>query len=399
MEPQKHDLIESAMLRANPTYELVLFDRLPFEQQQLLNGIQNDPDFYGILRPRQPSRLGTKSVDQATALLFLTLQEPNRLPAYVKASFGAEAHESVAALVLDGILEIERDGWFVSGVDAYGLIYGQQASTVARGTIARLSLEAIQYAQALGIEDSMKLSARMYFYNRLPVSPRWRRLLPSSEAVFAHLGIAAGGPARPTLDRHWAAVPLAPPNDGWSMWRLRSRNGKSNKARLAYKLYISPAGQRLDEVFQAALATLTEFRAPCFKIGNDVFGLFRPDKFVVYFEDYETLMAVADQLARQLAGCPAQGVPFSAGITEDGLLSWGMDPPQPKNAILWQERESWRLWVTNRLAVALLAAKTAETTAMAPWQFALERLRLEGVDTETWTPVDTIWQESRASKG
>ena len=392
MEPQQPDFIESATLRANPGYEVVLFDRLPFEQQQLLNGIQNDPDFYGILRPRQPSRLGAKSVDQATALLFLTLQQPSPLPAYVRSSYGAETHQAVAALVLDGILEIEREGQFVCGADAYRSIYGQQVSTAALGTIARLSLEAIQYAQALEIEDSMRLSARMYFYNRLPVSPRWRRLLPSTEAVFAHLGIAPGGPARTMLDRYWTPAKTTATNDGWSMWRLRSRSGRSKKARLAYKLYISPAGLRPGEVFPAALATLSEMQTPYFKIGNDVFGMFRPDKFVAYFEDYEMLMAVADKLARQLAGCPAQGVPFSAGITENGLLSWGMDPPQPKNAILWQERESWRLWVTNRLAVALLAAKTAETATMAPWQFALERLRLEGVDTETWTPVDTIWQ-------
>ena len=168
----RHDLFDGATLRANPRYELVLFDRLPQPQQQLLDGLQNDPDFYGILRPVPPSRLGPKSVDQATALLFLTLQTPGRLPAYVKSSFGAETHQAVATLVLDGILEVERAGQFVSGVDAYGTIYEQRAPAAAQGTIARLSLEAIQYAQMLGIEDSLKLSARMYFYNRQPVTPR-----------------------------------------------------------------------------------------------------------------------------------------------------------------------------------------------------------------------------------
>jgi hypothetical protein len=36
---------------------------------------------------------------------------------------------------------------------------------------------------------------------------------------------------------------------------------------------------------------------------------------------------------------------------------------------------------------------------MEPWQFALERLRLDGVDTATWTPVETIWQGSTPVKG
>ena len=30
---------------------------------------------------------------------------------------------------------------------------------------------------------------------------------------------------------------------------------------------------------------------------------------------------------------------------------------------------------------------------MEPWRFALERLRLEGVDTATWTPGALLWRE------
>lgn len=399
MNPLLPQLIETAKLRANPAYELVLYDRLPAAQQQVLHGIQDDPEFYGILRPYQVNGLSVKSVNQDTALLFLTLQVPGRLPGYVQAALGSAAVPAVAELLLDGILEIEHDGQFISGAAAYGVIYGTQVNGPAQGANARLSLEAIQYAQALGIQDTMKLSARMYFYNRLPVSPRWRQQLPSSQAVFEHLGIAEGGRARHTLDRHWSVVPLEPPNDGWSMWRLRPANGKPRKARLAYKLYVSPDVAHLHEIFQAVLTALTELETPCFKIGNDVYGLFRPDKFVAYFTTEEAMQAVAERLARALDGCPAHGVPFTAGLTNDGLLSWGMDPPTPKGAILWQERESWRLWVTNRLAVALLAAKAAPTATMEPWQFALERLRLDGVDPATWTPMETIWQGSTPVKG
>jgi hypothetical protein len=69
------------------------------------------------------------------------------------------------------------------------------------------------------------------------------------------------------------------------------------------------------------------------------------------------------------------------------LLSWGIDPPRQKGALSWQERESWRLWITNRLATAILAAKKTQSDGLEPWRFALERLRLENVDTETWTPL------------
>jgi hypothetical protein len=72
------------------------------------------------------------------------------------------------------------------------------------------------------------------------------------------------------------------------------------------------------------------------------------------------------------------------------LLSWGFDPPPDKGALAWRERESWRLWVTNRLAIALVSAKRRGAAGIEPWQFALERLRLENVDTDTWAPTGSF---------
>jgi uncharacterized SAM-binding protein YcdF (DUF218 family) len=80
-----------------------------------------------------------------------------------------------------------------------------------------------------------------------------------------------------------------------------------------------------------------------------------------------------------------------------------VDPPASERPLAGG-RESWRLWLTHRLARALLAARaarasgpttgsTAGATAAEPWQIALERLRLEGVSTETWTPGSGLgWQ-------
>jgi hypothetical protein len=84
-------------------------------------------------------------------------------------------------------------------------------------------------------------------------------------------------------------------------------------------------------------------------------------------------------------------VPFSAEITADGLLSWGMDPPGTQRVLAWQEPESWRLWVVRRLAAAMIAAQSDPGSTMTPAEFALERLRHEGVDVEGWTPAASIW--------
>ena len=43
----------------------------------------------------------------------------------------------------------------------------------------------------------------------------------------------------------------------------------------------------------------------------------------------------------------------------------------------WQERESWRLWLTNRLALALVAAHR-DGGSLEPWQYALGAPRARG---------------------
>jgi len=109
---------------------------------------------------------------------------------------------------------------------------------------------------------------------------------------------------------------------------------------------------------------------------------------VIYFSEMDELWETAQRLATALAGCPVHGVPFTAPIGEDdGLLSWGVDPSQEFTTPLWTERESWRLWVTNRLAASLLSAKKNPEANLEPWRFAMERMRLDNVDTDTWTPL------------
>lgn len=111
------------------------------------------------------------------------------------------------------------------------------------------------------------------------------------------------------------------------------------------------------------------------------------------------MQATAARIRAALDGCPAQGVPFTAPLGDDGLLSWGMDPPAAAQSHAWAERESWRLWVTNRLATAILAASVAPTVAGAPtpWAYAMTRIRLDRVDPVTWTPAPDIWDAPAAA--
>ena len=378
--------------RANPAYELVLFDCLPAAEQQALGALGRDPDGYGVLRPREDPRLSLKSVSRDTALLWLTLQNPAPLPRYVLQTLGKQCDQVIGQMVLDGILEIEADGRMLSGPAARALICGEQAESEPESPLAALSRRALEYAEALEISDAAALSARLYMYNRLPASARWRRLLPDEAAVERHLGILNGALAR-MVERGWMRLPSGGSASGWIAWRSEHTHYEREPA-IVYKLYVSPACSELRAGFEATAEALAQSAAFQWKVGADVFGLLRPDKLVVYFRELADLQEAAARIVEKLEGCPAHGVPFTAEVAGRGLLSWGIDPAAEEHTVPWLERESWRLRISNRLACALLLAKTSEQAGAAACRFAMERLRLEGVDTQTWIPTGALaWTE------
>jgi hypothetical protein len=377
---------------ASPRYDLVLFDRLPAEQRELLRDLRKDPDFYGVLRPTEGSGGGLKSVSRDTALLYLTLQQPGNLPEYVRTFLGDRCNEEMTKLVLDGILSVQWNDQFVSGSEAASLLHGEREelsrAQEVTGFLGRLSLEALRYGQGLNLSDAMTLSERLYAYNREPLSPYWKTTLRDEHDAEEFLGIRDSS-CRDLLDRHWIRAPPSANNGGWLAWQSRrfAPGDSLGGRKIACKLYISPKTSHLPEAFPSMLAALGRSRAHHFKAGKDANGLLRPDKIVAYFASYEDLIESADLLKTALAGCPAQGVPFTAELTDDGLLSWGVDPEVAGQVLPWLGTESWRLWVTNRLAVALIAARSEDSAKMEPWQFALRRIQYEGVDTQSWSPT------------
>ncbi len=94
-------------------------------------------------------------------------------------------------------------------------------------------------------------------------------------------------------------------------------------------------------------------------------------------------------IRRSAAGAVAQGVPFTAPIDSDGLLSWGMDPPRFEQVLQSQQLQSWRQWLTGRIAVYVLAGREAGTDVHS---FIRNRIELDGVDPVSWTPNLAIWR-------
>ena len=381
-------------LRANPAYELVLFDRLPAPEQQAMEALGRDPDGYGVLRPRADGRLSMKSVSRDTALLWLTLQNPAPLPRYVIQTLGDTCDQVIGRMVLDGLLEIESNGQMLSGPAAHALVCVEHPDDEPKpqGSLAALSRGALEYAAALETDDSVALSARLYMYNRVPVSPRWRRQMPDRTAVERHLGLE-GDAVSGMLKAGWMRRSSEDSPPAWMAWQS-PRQSREHTAGTTFKLYVSPACNELRAGFEATADAVVRTNALQWKVGADVYGLLRPDKIVVYFSSFADLQEAAVRILEKLAGCPAHGVPFTAEVGGGGLLSWGIDPATDEHSVPWLERESWRSRISNRLATALLLARSAGQTGIAACRFAEDRLRMEGIDTQTWAPTrDLAWAE------
>ncbi|HYC61692.1 MAG TPA: hypothetical protein VEK79_19205 [Thermoanaerobaculia bacterium] len=383
--------------RSSPFITLMTLDELTPEQREPLRELENDPDFYRLLIPKLPLSMNLKSVSRQTAELIESLALPSHLDEALFAD--------VVDLVLDGIVEIERDGEFVSGADALQLLtrLERRAFSLSRterepdGLTARrsrescdLSRDALLHAQDLETNDIPTLTAALYLFNRIPKTPFWTERFASREAILAHVG-ADRGALRAVLERDWTASDTL---KGWLSWSSRKPQRGRDDA-VTYKLYVSPRPERIRDAFAVVVRVLSAFEAAPFKIGGSVTGLLRSDKMVAYFSTRAEVDEVADVLRRELAGCDGHGVPFTAPLDDTGLLAWGVDPPDNERALQWLGRESWRHWLVQRLAAAISIAKTARgQNAIEPWRFAIERARRHGVDVDTWTPSASLWSAS-----
>lgn len=387
--------------RASRRYRLVAHDRVPRRLQRAVRGLVDDPDFFGLLIPHFPTQQDAKAVCRDTALLFGELQEPTALPRSIVERLGNRADKAIAKLVLDGILELQRGADFVSGARAFEHLFPNPTEYVLDGRTGELTLEALVSARHFLGAGLQVLANYLYRYNTVPASPCWRSRLPTRGAVRQHLSTPSLPWSSAVAHRTWTLVDGAAAGGHWLVWKRSSVSiGPAEYRRLTpRKLFISPQCGSLRDTLHATVPVLADSPAFGLKVGGDLPGLLRPDKLVAYFTRQEDLTETGARLGAALAGIPAQGVPFSAPLTADGLLSWGMDPAEDMQTFGWKGGESWRAWVTNRLADSLLASSRCRDLPVAPWTFALAALELEDIEPTTFVPDESVWMRLEAPEG
>ena len=362
--------VRGRRVRVSPACEFVAVDSLPWPTRRwfIESPSAGRGTAVGLIVGTPDSAVPARVVDRAGATLLASLRRPRPV-------CSDDESDVFLKLVCDGILEVDCAGRWSSGPRVWESVAvdgGRQRPTSGLG---RLSFAAVEYAQHLHLTSARSITARLYCYHRVPLSRRWWRLYPGPETVLRLMGSAV-------LQKHWrrGASRRATLVDWLTFTRPDVQRGA-----LRYKLYVSPAVSTLGAVLPILGEVLTAAGARHFKVGPDAAGLLRPDKIVVYAEDHAELAAIGKSLSAGLAGVPAHGVPFTAQVDGDGLLSWGLDPG-PDAAPLGDGPESWRWSVARRLGEYLRAADRAGLRRFHPAEFALARLRLDGVDIRSFRP-------------
>ncbi|HEV8598320.1 MAG TPA: hypothetical protein VGQ69_03085 [Gemmatimonadales bacterium] len=367
MSEQITQAFARARVRASPHY------RLEPSQSAAAGSNPEQSVWAASLLPAREDWRRAQLISRETAELLLALREPGPLP-------GAATPHDGARLVLDGILELETAGGFCSGPEAYRRFFSGELPVV-RGALAELSLAALRCAAALAVPEPELLSKCLYRYNTRPVSPAWLRRFPDAQAVAGLFQAARRG----QVESSWTTfLNLPAPGVSWRAWEQPDAPTPAPGAP-TYKLYISPAPASVGAATRAVLALAGKSFAPfALKAGHDLPTLLRSEKLVVYFRARDDLFEAADRLRPALGGMAAQGVPFTSELFGDGLVSWGVDPGSTAEPPGPLRQASWRRWITARLGSAMAAALAAGSTAPA-WQYAIDRVRLDGVTPETWT--------------
>lgn len=248
--------------------------------------------------------------------------------------------------------------------------------------IAHLSLAAIRLAASVFSTEPALVAHWLYRFGTLPLGPAVERDFGAGDSPIAVFGLSLGSRTRRMLEAAYEATSL----EGWYSF---ARRPAREKMIAACKLYVSPRPEALVDSFPRIADAFVQSDVRSFKVGRGIEGLLRPDKIIAYFEDHAHMVDAADVLGRSLRGCPAQGVPFTAEVGGNGLLSCGVDPPAGDVAA------SWRSWITKRLADSLTAQRGTGRVDLVT--AALADIRLAGVDPDFWRPTADFFRSESPS--
>jgi hypothetical protein len=382
----KFHFLLNKKFRQGQVYQLTEWNKLNNDKKEALSALQDESEVYGIFEPIIPSKnFSYKVAYSDVALLFFHLQHSNKLPHYLIYRGDHKINETIAAMLLDGIIEVEWEGKFVSGPNALPAIYDDDtiSETHLPTYLSQLSYKAIYYAWMLNHADERSIASHLYTYNTIPWDASMKLNFYKKHSVKEFLFSRIDDGSIKMINEQWQSTQ----NKDWLSWsRKTTEKFINDRSQGTCKLYISPLANDLPEVFLKSIPVINTSDAVSFKIGNTLQGLLRPDKMVVYFYSQGSLFKTAGILSNKLKGYVSQGVPFSAQLDDNGLLSYGEDPPDDEMQH-GLESGSWRTVIGDKLAPILLQAKEAKMNWPRTITYIEATMQATGFDIRNWEPT------------
>lgn len=295
------------------------------------------------------------------------------------------SEEIVVNLFLQGLLSTIIDGKELSGPIIPLFVKVTTGTwTYSEPKTDELSYRALFHAGRMPNQDFASLVTRLYTYNHHGVFDSQEIVTAEEQATqFTSRDSVAG----------YRRAPDSPNNNHWTYFLSDRASLARDQSDVDYKIYISPRVRDLGRALSELESILPRSSAHSWKIGRGHYGITRPDKICLYFNNRELATEAGRLLAENLYGIESQGVPFTHRFSADGLVSGGMDPPIPRTSGKATQPLSWRLLVARKLAAALIVAKQTKHYPISPVEAALQSLELLGVRTQSWEVVtDQLWR-------
>lgn len=375
------------VFRLNPRYRLVRLNTASGDLRDLAQRLSADPELYGLLLPDSGGGLATKAVNRDVWRLLAAMRTP--ASALTAARSSADYRRFLIKQLVDGVLEVAGERGFVSGVEGLRLLVPARKNEFVGHPLQLLSRRAIEIGYQSGVNALSPLACRLYFHNRIPVTREWLGRFPDESAMLKFLKLRLDGtwPGMPSSVRPAAVHSGKEPDSAKRYWRCWDISGSPRLkpgTQTVFKVYLCVRPEAADILLHHALRSLPGSGASRLKIPRTAQGLLRPDKFVVYFASRRDAEAFGRRVAADARLVPPQPTPFTAPLDDIGIASMGADPPSFMEAMPGQERSSWRFWVSQRLARAILNVRRSPSAD--PVSDVLAAVKSSGVDPEAWLP-------------
>jgi hypothetical protein len=387
------------IFRLNPIFKIALIEDLTEAQKTSFRRVLSGKRVHSLLHAPREANLTVKALNQPLAELLESLRVPTRiadLPARLREESDREMQQLVVQLVLDGVLEVQLNGCYLSGLEALDKMVSLPRRAAhpdqhaERNYTCKISRTAIGFALQSVYKHPRDIAWILYNFNRTPMHRGRLKQSPDMEAVARFLGLDERGgwqgmpeTVRPVRSERDDEGNFTPFFQVWRSWKVGRKRGSRDSA--GYKVYLSPLPDETPEVFRIVRETVADSGANSMKTGRVFSALLRADKLIVYFRTISGALEYAESLVRATSSFKGQGVPFTYQVAPDNsLISIGVDPPGKFGL-----DNSWRRYVTDKLALAIQAFH--RSTRDDPIAYIRTHMSMFGVDIDQWRPVNNDW--------